>query len=150
MRLAHHTIIIRAPVSEVFDYLINHENYVNWYPNVVSVVSINELLHGTPGKEYREIIKVPVSREADLIIKVIECEENERFVTESNWSPLFPRMEVVFTRLSHNETSLTWSLFSRNGNFLSAFLIRLLLKRTINKSSYSGLQKLKAILESNL
>ncbi|WP_417622803.1 SRPBCC family protein [Parasphingorhabdus sp.] len=146
--LVDQTLTIKAPISQVFAFLANHENYASWYPKVISIESANELPHGTVGKVYREAIRLPTGRDGLIAIKVVESRQPELFVTEGVFAPLHPRMEVHLSAESENETSLHWKFFSRSQSVIGRFLIRLLVKKALERDSKTGLTQMKALVEN--
>lgn len=147
MILVDETIQVRRPVSEVFAYISNHENYAQWYPEVDAIVSGNQLLHGTVGKQYLEDVQDQRGRTVNMKITVVDSIPNEFFATEGNFVPLLPRMEVRFTRVSDDETNVQWKFLSRNPSVVTRFVISLIAKRGLQRRSKLGLQRLTEILE---
>ncbi|MDX1491646.1 MAG: SRPBCC family protein [Pseudohongiellaceae bacterium] len=147
MILAEHTITIERTIDAVFDYISNHENYVNWFPGAISVVSKNELPHGTTGKIYTEQVKLLSGRLCEMEIPVVRCTRPSLFVTEGQFSPLHPRMEIRLERLGADLTKLQWVFSSRNQSTLGRFLVRILAKRNLLKRSTEAMANLKSILE---
>ena len=74
MPLVDETLTINRPILEVFDFLSNHENYALWFPDVVSIISVNDLPHGSVGKVYSELIKLPAGRSRHITIDVVESQ----------------------------------------------------------------------------
>lgn len=148
MILVDETIRVRRPLSEVFTYISNHENYAQWFPDVETIVSVNNLPHGTVGKKYQEAVQVQRGRTVDMTITVVASTPNEFFATEGNFAPLLPRMEVRFKPVSDAETDVQWKFLSRNTSVITRFLITLIAKRGLQRRSKIGLQQLTRILEA--
>ena len=148
MILADHTISIERPIHDVFDYVANHENYADWFPGVIGIVSGNELPHGSIGKTYLERIKMPTGRARLIEISVVESESPVLFATEGYFPPLHPRMEVHFKRLSENCTEVRWMFSSRSESTLGRLLVRMLIRRDLLQRSTQGMASLKRALES--
>jgi hypothetical protein len=146
--LVDETIRVRRPLSAVFAYICNHENYAQWFPEVDTIVSGNDLPHGTVGKQYREAVKVQRDRTANMTITVVASIPNEFFATEGDFVPLLPSMEVRFTPVSSEETQVQWRFLSRNRSLITRFAITLIAKRGLQRRSKIGLQRLKKILEA--
>lgn len=147
MILVDETIRVRRPLSEVFTYISNHENYAQWFPDVDTIVSGNDLPHGTIGKQYQEAVQVRRGRTVDMTITVVASIPDKFFATEGNFAPLLPRMEVRFTPVSATETDVQWRFLSRNTSVITRFLIALIAKRGLQRRSRIGLQRLTKLLE---
>jgi uncharacterized membrane protein len=145
--LADETLSILRPISSVFGFLSDHENYIRWYPGVVSVTSVDRLPVGTIGKLYRETLQLPSGRQRDFDIKVIESRKPEVFITEGTLAPIFPRMEIRLTAVSTDETVLRLRFLSRSQSALGRLMIRTLVRRAVQRQTRRGLAKLKRLLE---
>ena len=147
LELANHRLAIHAPVADVFDFLANHENYALWYPNVISIVSGNALPHGQVGKIYEEAIRLPTRRIQPITIRVVESRRPSLFVTEGDFPPLHPRMEVHLSENAAGETLLDWRFYSRSQSAVGRWLIARLLRGTLQRDSGIGLARMKALVE---
>ncbi len=145
--LADETLSIRRPVAEVFAFLSDHENYVRWYPGVVSVTSADRLPAGMAGKRYRETLRLPSGRQRAFDIDVIESRPPELFITEGTLAPIFPRMEIRLGASSAEETVLHLTFLSRQRSAVGRLLIRALVRRAVQRQTRRGLAKLKLLLE---
>ena len=145
--LADETMSIASPISTVFAFLSNHENYSRWYPGAMAVTSADGLPPGTVGKVYQETLRLPSGRDRIFDIKVVESRAPALFMTEGTLAPLLPRMEMGLTARSPHETVLNLKFFSRNQSVLGRFLIGALVRRVVRRQSQAGLRKLKALLE---
>ncbi|CAN7590046.1 SRPBCC family protein [Caulobacter sp. LjRoot300] len=145
--LADETLSIAGPISNVFAFLSNHENYIRWYPGVVAVTSADGLPHGTVGKVYQETLRLPSGRNRVFDIKVVESRTPDLFMTEGTLAPLHPRMEMRLTAKSAHETVLSLKFFSRNQSAMGRFLIGALVRGVVRRQSLAGLRKLKSLLE---
>tara|TARA_R110002124_G_scaffold48130_2_gene142372 strand:+ start:1841 stop:2323 length:483 start_codon:yes stop_codon:yes gene_type:complete len=145
--LADHTLLIESPIARVFDFLANHENYALWYPKVISIEAANQLPHGTVGKAYREAIRLPTGRIQKINIAVVESRSPEQFVTEGDFAPLHPRMEVRLAAKSADETAVNWRFYSRSQSMIGRPLIRIFLKKVLERDSKIGLAKMQAMVE---
>jgi len=146
MPLVDETLTINRPIIEVFDFLSNHENYALWFPDVVSIVSVNDLPHGSVGKAYSEVIKLPTGRR-HITIDVVESRSPAVFVTEGNFPPLHPRMEVRLFEKSARESILNWKFYSRSQSAFVRLIVGALIKKSLAKQSTRGLKRLKNLLE---
>jgi hypothetical protein len=146
--LVDETIHVRRPLSAVFAYISNHENYAQWFPEVETIVSGNDLPHGTVGKQYREAVQVQRGRTVDMTITVVASRPDKFFATEGDFVPLLPRMEVRFTPVSDEETEVQWMFLSRNTSVITRLAISLIAKRGLQRRSKIGLQRLTEILEA--
>ena len=147
MTLVDKTLSIDCPIANVFEFLSNHENYVRWFPGVITVESVDDLPHGTVGKIYSEILRLPTGRNRQMAIEVVESRSPGLFVTEGALAPLYPRMEVRLSDVSAKQTVLSWRFLSRSQSIIGRFLIRILVKKTLTRQSEIGLLRLKNILE---
>lgn len=146
--LVDETVSINCPISEVFEFVSNHENYIKWYPGVVAVTSTDGLAPGTAGKVYNEILRLPSGRQRAFDIEVVETRAPELFATEGTLAPLHPRMEMRLTAKSATVTALNLRFFSRNQSLVGRLLIGALAPRAVRPQTRAGLAKLKSILEA--
>jgi hypothetical protein len=145
--LADETMSIASPISTVFAFLSNHENYSRWYPGALSVTSVDGLPPGTVGKVYRETLRLPSGRDRVFDIEVVASRTPDLFMTEGTLAPLHPRMEMGLTAKSADETVLNLKFFSRNQSVVGRLLIGALVRRVVRRQSRAGLRRLKALLE---
>jgi hypothetical protein len=147
MSLVDETLTINRPILEVFDFLSNHENYALWFPDVVSITSVNDLPHGSVGKVYSELLKLPAGRSRNITIEVVESRSPAVFITEGNFPPLHPRMEVRLFEKSARESILNWKFYSRSQSAFGRLIVGALIKKSVVKQSERGLKRLKIFLE---
>lgn len=145
--LADETLSILRPISDVFAFLSDHENYVRWYPGVVAVTSADHLPPGTVGKLYSETLRLPSGRQRIFNIRVIESRPPGIFMTEGTLAPIFPRMEIRLTAKSADETVLNLKFLSRNQSAPGRFMIRAFVRHAVQRQTRRGLLKLKLLLE---
>lgn len=145
--LADETVTIAGPISTVFDFLSNHENYVRWYPGAVSVTSSDGLPPGTVGKVYSETLRLPSGRNQDFGITVVECQAPHLFRTEGSLAPVYPSMEMRLTAASPTKTVLNLKFFSRSQSSLVRLAIRLLVRASVRRQTRAGLARLKALFD---
>lgn len=145
--LTEQSIVIVKDVDAVFDYVVNMENYAQWFPGVLSVKSADSLPSGSPEKTYEEVAKDPIKGPVRFNIKVKEARRNQFFVTEGSYVPLLPKMTVVFQKINFNETRLDWKMESRNNSWLFKLTLLPVAKHLISKRAKLGLIALKRNLE---
>ncbi|MEO1245625.1 MAG: SRPBCC family protein [Pseudomonadota bacterium] len=97
----------------VYQYVVDMENYGNWFPGVIDIHSVDELPPGTIGKRYLERIEFPTGP-GELNIEVKQATANERFVTEGDLPQLLPRMTVDFTDVGDGGCRLLLTYESRH------------------------------------
>ena len=145
--LAQHTLRIDRSIHDVFDYVSNHEHYADWFPGVLSVTS-DSAPQGTIGKTYFEKIRLPTGRTREIRIPVTQYDRPSLFVTEGVLPPLHPRMEIRLRQDDNDATILRWIFSSRSTSRVTHILLRLFVKRQLNRQSTQAMHRLKATLES--
>lgn len=113
IQLAHARAVIPTHVSELYTFVVNMENYSEWFPGVVEVVSGNRLAHGSPGKRYVETLELPTVTTM-LTIEVEAAVPNQLFITNGDLEPVLPRMEICFEGISPSASEFDLSYYSRN------------------------------------
>ncbi len=101
------------PPSRVYEYVVDMENYGNWFPGVIDIRSTDKLPAGTVGKRYLEKIEFPEGP-GELTIEVKQATPNERFVMEGDLPQLLPRMTVDFADDGEDGCRLTLTYESRH------------------------------------
>jgi len=142
------SVDINQPISVVFDYVSNMERFENWFPEVISIKSANDMMHGDIGKEYFEKVNIPVRGEKRIKITVKEVEDNKRFVTEGSFPPLLPRMEISLTENNLESCTLNYRMYSRNNNPLVRIFLLPIAKIVMSKRATKGVSNLKYKLET--
>ncbi|QCX39050.1 SRPBCC family protein [Aureibaculum algae] len=145
--LTSKTVTINRTIKEVYKFTTNMENFKSWFPKVIKIESNNSLNHAIVGKKYIETVIVPFKGESIISLNVVKAEENKIFITEGDFSPLFPKMTIKFHENSSNTTTLTWCMQSRNTNLIFTSLLLPIFKKIMNKRAKIGVQNLKTILE---
>ena len=145
--LAEQTVSISCDVTTAFAYVANMENFSQWFPGVRSLVSNNSLQPTDIGKEYREVFTA-AGKDQNIVLRVKEVQRDGLFITEGEYPPLLPRMEVTFQSQGAQSCSVIWRMFSRNHSFIGGFTWLPLARRVIRGRSSLGVQQLKKILES--
>lgn len=144
--LVDETIVINRPVSELFAFVSDHENYVRWYADAEAVTSTDGLPPGMVGKVYSETLRLPTGRRREFDIRVTDVEPPSLFATEGAFGPLHPRMEVRLTAQSKADTALNLRFLSRNQSAIGRLLIGTLAPRVMRPKVRAALLKLKSIL----
>lgn len=134
--------------TDVFNYVSNMENFGAWFPGVISITSNNEESHGVVGKKYLETVKIPLVGFKKIPITVVGSKQGEFFVTEGDFSPLFPRMEIEIKCIDKMSSKMSWRMYSRNNNRMAKMLLLPLAKSVMQKRAEVGIKRLKANLEN--
>jgi uncharacterized protein YndB with AHSA1/START domain len=143
--LTENTVSIACDVRSAFAYVSNMENFAQWFPNVRLVASADAQAHATLGKQYVEVVATPRG-EQKIPLRVKAVEPDRLFVTEGEYPPLMPRMEIEFQSQGAGCT-VTWRMFSRNTSLLARFTWLRLARRVIRERATLGLAQLKKQLE---
>jgi hypothetical protein len=69
-------------------------------------------------------------------------------VTEGEFSPLFPRMEIEVKRIDSTSSKISWRMYSRNNNRMVKLLLLSLAKSVMQKRAEVGIRRLKINLEN--
>lgn len=145
--LTEQAITIARPVEAAYQYATNLENFSEWFPGVLSIESANTLEHAQRGKEYLETVAAPFRGKRKIKISVKDAQRNKVFVTEGEFSPLMPRMEILFQTTGADSCSVTWRMFSRNDSFLFKATLLFLFKSVMRKRAAIGVKRLQQKLE---
>ncbi len=148
--LTEQTITIARSVEAAYQYATNMERFGEWFPGVLSIESANTSPHAQRGKEYLETVTVPLRGKRQIKLSVKDAQSNELFVTEGEFPPLMPRMEIVFQATGADSCDVTWRMFSRNDNFLVKATLLPLAKRVMRKRAAIGMKRLRQELESSV
>jgi hypothetical protein len=145
--IARSKATIECPALEAFALVSNMERFGQWFPGVTSIVATNDLPHGQIGKTYLETVSVPLRGEQQIALTVREAAPGQRFVTEGEFPPLMPRMEITLTELGPRQTLVDWAMFSRNPSMPARLVMMPLARRSVQPRAEEGLARLKALLE---
>lgn len=145
--LTEQTTTIARSVEATYQYATNLENFAEWFPGVLSIESANTLEHGQRGKEYLETIAAPLRGKRKIKICVKEAEFGKVFMTEGEFPPLMPRMEILFQATGADSCSVTWRMLSRNDSFLFKATLLHLFKSVLHKRAAVGIKRLQQNLE---
>lgn len=140
------TTVVRS-AGAAYQYATNLEHFAEWFPGVLSIESANTLEHGQRGKEYLETIAAPLKGKRKIKICVKEAEFGKVFITEGEFPPLMPRMEIRFQATGAESCSVTWKMFSRNDSFLFNATLLHLFRSVLRKRAAVGIKRLQKILE---
>lgn len=146
--LSEQKVDISCPVERVYAYATNLERFAEWFPAVLSVVSVNDQAHAEPGKEYLETVKDRNGVERKIKLQVKEARRNALFVSEGEYPPLMPRMEIVFESSDERKCSVTWRMYSRNRSLFARFTWLPLARRIIARRAADGVNRLREKLEA--
>jgi carbon monoxide dehydrogenase subunit G len=146
--LSSRSIEIAAPINAVFTYAANLENFPAWFPGALSIRAKDSRPINEVGKCYEEIVGVPFGRSAKVRIEVVESNQPEHLVTEGDYAPLLPRMEMYFQAVGENQTLMEWKMYSRRRGILSGLFLPVL-SLVLKSRSRHALCKLKDLVESN-
>ncbi|MFZ6712873.1 SRPBCC family protein [Undibacterium sp. TC9W] len=145
--LTEQTISITRSAEATYQYATNLEHFAEWFPGVLSIESANTLEHGQRGKEYLETIVVPVRGKRKIKICVKEAEFGKVFMTEGEFLPLMPKMEILFQVTGAESCSVTWRMYSRNDSFLFKATLLHVFRSVLHKRSAIGIKRLQENLE---
>lgn len=145
--LTRNTVVIKKARNEVYEFATNMENFKSWFPEVITIESVNSLDHGVVGKKYLEIVSVPLVGKRAVSLSVVEADSEEIFITEGDFYPLMPRMTITLAEESSKRTKLTWSMHSRNDHLMFRTLLFPVFRKIMKKRAELGILNLKRILE---
>lgn len=146
--LTEQTTTIACPVEAAYQYATNMERFGEWFPGVISIVSANTLQHAQRGKEYLETVAVPLRGKRQIKLSVKEAQADKLFVTEGEFPPLMPRMEIVFQATGADSCEIRWRIFSRNESLLIRATLIPLARSVMRNRAAIGMKQLTQTLES--
>lgn len=138
---------IQSSAQEAYQLLVNMERFGEWFPDVITIKSVNELAHGEVGKTYLETVSIPLIGNRKIKLRVAEAIRNQRIVTEGNLIPILPRMDIFIAELNEHEILVKWSMFSRSPNKLVQLLLLPSVKRLMQQRADIASVRLKQLLE---
>jgi uncharacterized protein YndB with AHSA1/START domain len=145
--LAECSIVIEKAPDVVFGFATDLARFGEWFPGVVAFRAEDALPPATHGKRYRETVTLPLGGRRDIDIVVVEAEPNRRLVTEGDFPPLLPRMEMRFDAAEGGTaTRFDWRMYSR-GDSIAAAAMRVPARALMQDRARVGLARLKALLE---
>lgn len=146
--LTEQTATIARSVEATYLYATNLELFAEWFPGVLFIESANTLEHAQRGKEYLETVAVPLRGKRKIKIRVKDAQSNKVFITEGEFSPLMPRMEMLFQATGADSCSVTWRMLSRNDSLLFKATLLHLFKSVMHKRAEIGMKRLRQKLEN--
>ena len=144
--LADAVVTVECARAKAFDYAANLENFVDWFPGVVSIVASDELPAAAIGKKYLETVSLPL-RKAVGHDSGDRCQAPQHLVTEGDLRPLLPRMEMEFVDAGQNTCEVRWRMLSRNENRLAGGTVLPVAGWVMRRRAKIGLRNLKLLLE---
>lgn len=148
--LTEQSITIARSVEAAYQYATNLEHFSEWFPGVISIESANTLAHAERGKEYLETMAIPLRGTRKIKIRVKDAQPNKVFVTEGEFPPLKPRMEILFEATGTDSSSVTWRMLSRNEGYLFKTTLLPFFKNVMHKRAAIGIQRLQQKLEGRV
>ena len=145
--LAEQSVAVRCDVRTAFDYISNMENFSQWFPGVRSITPADSLQPIEPGKEYVEVVATPTGEERQVLVRVRQVESDRLFVTEGEYPPLLPRMEILLRAERADACVITWRMLSRNDAPEAEISWLPVARRTIQERAELGVAQLKMRLE---
>lgn len=148
--LTEQTITIARSVEATYQYVTNLEHFGEWFPGVLYIESANTVEHARRGKEYLETVAVPLRGKRKVKISVKDAQPNKAFMTEGEFSPLMPRMEILFQATGIDSCSVTWRMLSRNDGWLFKTTLLHVFKSVMQKRAAIGIRRLQRKLENSM
>jgi uncharacterized membrane protein len=142
MSHADKTIVIRSPVNEVYEFILDGENSLKWRPSVMDV----KLLTAEPlgvGTRYKQGLKGPGGR-IDGDYEIVECRPNEWIKFQVTAGPARPTGTYKFEPVAGG-TRVTFALDYEPKGF--AKLMAPMIRRSM-ESEVANLENLKEYLEA--
>lgn len=124
------------------------ENFPEWFPGVRSIVPANSLPPTEPGKEYLEVVATTTGEERQILLRVKEVQRDLLFVTEGEYPPLLPRMEISIRAESAGSCAVTWRMLSRNDAPEAELAWLPIARQTMKERAKLGVAQLKVRLEN--
>ena len=132
--------------EKCFHYVSNMDNFANWFPGVIAIVSENQEPIGV-GKQYIETVKIPLVGLREITLTVTDFEQYSRFSTEGSMAPLLPRMEIFLSSGTDGKTKIDWAFYSRNSSLFFK-MVAPLFRSVMDKRAKTASINLKEILAS--
>ncbi|WP_119417753.1 SRPBCC family protein [Desertibaculum subflavum] len=146
--LAEFSIVIEKPPAVVFAFAADLARFGQWFPGVVAIHAEDTSPPAAMGKRYRETVTLPLGGRREIDIVVVDADPGRRLVTEGEFPPLLPRMEMRFDPAGSGDATLfDWRMYSR-GATLRAAAMRVPARALMQGRAEAGLAKLKALLEA--
>jgi hypothetical protein len=145
--LADAVVTVECSRAKAFDYAANLENFVDWFPGVVSIVASDDLSAAAIGKKCSETVSVPLRGTRSVMIRVTDATSPQHLVTEGDLRPLLPRMEMEIVGAGQNACEVRWRMMSRNKNGLAGCTVLPVAGWVMRRRAKIGLLNLKLLLE---
>lgn len=145
--MAHITrsININAPLSKVFDYVANPENWTRYVTSLLSVKNISSKVpdSGTTFEWVYRMLGVNFSGKGSIV----EYEKNRRFVLRMEGS--FPIKETYLFEDAKGNTNLTFEIdYEMPGRLLGIIKNSRIIEKLNMKEADAVLEKIKALCEA--
>lgn len=137
--LASETTVVACAREAAFDYAADLENFVDWFPGVLGIVSADQQPFGTVGKLYLETVAVPLLGRRTVPIRVVDVDPPCRLITEGELPLLLPRMEIEFRAAGADACEITWRMVSRNDGRFARVTVLPLAARLMQRRARAGL-----------
>ncbi|MBU0889666.1 MAG: SRPBCC family protein, partial [Gammaproteobacteria bacterium] len=131
--IAETSVCVDCSIEHAFSVVSNMERFGEWFPEVISISSMNDLNHGEVNKTYVELVSVPLQGKRSIEIVVKESVPCSRFVTEGRLFPLLPRMEIELVTQAESKTNIIDPALI-NLNFLESVIISSVMNATDMRS----------------
>jgi reticulon-4-interacting protein 1, mitochondrial len=143
------TVEVERSVADVWAYLRDIENYVEWFPGIVQMKGIGDLPPGAIGKRYAEIGLGPDGKEHAIDVEVVVADDvGHHLAIEASLKPVLPRFDYRLTEIGAGRTRFDWVCTGRaSGPF--AALGRQVMKRIVWPRLVEAMRNFKRILEAN-
>jgi hypothetical protein len=148
--IAETNVLVECSVEHAFSVVSNMERFGEWFPEVISISSMNDLNHGEVNKTYVELVSVPLQGKRSIEIVVKESVPCSRFVTEGKLFPLLPRMEIELLTQAESKTNIKWRMLSRSKSRIVKLLLLPVAKVIMQKRAAAGVFALKSLLEGGI
>ena len=145
IKLAAANVNINAPIDQVFNFVINMENYIKWFPGVLSINSIDNSFTNKIGKCYLE--KIEINNEVvDIEIQVQKIVKNQRFITYGTLDIVLPVMDIQVKEVN-GITFFSVEYYARNKALANNEVFRNALQQDLTQRAKQGVCQLKKLLE---
>lgn len=146
-----HSITIRKPIEEVFQFVTTPANWPKWHPASVGVEGAVDH-SGKPGERMIEKIRLGPFK-AEIHWEVIESQKPQRWLIKGEVHAPFlsgTKMEIIYQLSSqHQETQFERNMSYIPGTLIASLLDKLFIQRHNHHQSKVGLKQIKKILELN-
>jgi reticulon-4-interacting protein 1, mitochondrial len=120
------SVEIRRPSDEVFAYICNMENYVEWFPYILRMRAVDDFPIGTIGKKYDEIALLPNGKEEAITVRVVDYKENSSLAIEADLEPAQPRFDYRVESINATTTRFHWQCRARNTSLKARVFVPLM------------------------